>query len=65
VIFARKATCLTCGCRVLVARYDSIARVLGRIAEIRCPQCGSEMAWRDAEVPSLFEKKARWRTYET
>jgi hypothetical protein len=60
MIFARKGDCLTCGCKVTIARYGSLAAVLRRIAEVgRCPQCGSEMAWRKIEAPELFKPQKK------
>lgn len=60
MIFARKGTCLICGCKVTIARYESLAKVLQRVSEMsRCPQCGNEMAWRKTEVPELFKPKRK------
>lgn len=60
MIFARKGTCLTCGCKLTIARYGSLAAVLIRITEVRCcPQCGSEIAWRETEPPKLFQRPVK------
>lgn len=58
MIFCRKGVCLICGCKVLIARYDSLAKVLSRMTETVCPQCGSEMSWSPGEVPQLFDLAA-------
>ena len=65
MIFCRKGDCLTCGCKVTIARYDSLAKVLGRMDETLCPQCGSEMAWRDGEAPLLFNLSGKGARCET
>lgn len=56
-IVARRGECLTCGCRVLVARYMSLAKVLERLDEMRCPQCGSVLAVTAGQPEDLFVRK--------
>jgi len=61
MIYSRKAVCSICGCKVLIACIDSVARVFKRAEVTVCPQCGSELAWSAAPIPTIFSLSVKGR----
>jgi predicted nucleic acid-binding Zn-ribbon protein len=52
MIFRRTGVCSVCGCRITVERFESLAKVLKRLDEMRqCPECGCVVRWQDTKVP--------------